>query len=76
MRDDGQEAVHAEIVVDEKAAGRALPRQDADIALRLRRVEHMDHGQHRRPQALEQFSEIVPVHGVPELRPCTDFGNL
>ena len=43
MGDDGQEPVHAKIVVDQEAAGRAFFHEDADVPLGLRVVRHVDH---------------------------------
>ena len=63
MRDDGQEALHAEIMVDEEAAGRPLFHEHAHVAHGLFIVRHVDHRQHRRPHALEQLFEFVPFHG-------------
>ena len=63
MRDDGQEALDAKVMVDEEAARCPLLHEHTHIAHRLLVVGHVDHRQHRRAHALEQFPEVLPVHG-------------
>ncbi len=62
MTDDRQERFDAEVVVDQEHAGGAFADGDADVALGLCVVEHVDHRQHHRARRFEQFVESSAIH--------------